>query len=264
VIWIHREFAGAAALETFKDPDRLLAEKNCAIIKDQRKVKVGALEVALAGKRLRVYIKRYNVSWRHRIGSLFALSGALRALRGAAILREAGIATARPIAAVERRRCGMVASSFYLSEEIAEGKVSTRYWCDDLASLAGAPGRARRRIFVHTLAELFKRLHEKNIYHNDLKDFNILVESTDDRASRLYLLDLEGVRRLNRISRRRRVKNLVQLNRSLGKFFSRTDSLRFLKLYLGSAQPGRELKRWAGDIVSQSAALDRAKRIANS
>ena len=266
-IWVDPEFALEPPLKQIADPDILLAQNECAIIKDQNKIKVGCVDLLLADRRVRLYIKRFNAfSWRYRLGSLVIQSGATRSLRGAMILREAGIRTARPIAAIEKRRCGMLTGSFYLSEEIANGKISTRYWCEDLRPLMGASGRIRRRAFVRGLAGLFERLHAGNVYHNDLKDFNILVapeEKTSD--ARFFLLDLEGVRRVNRLSRRRRIKNLVQLHRSLGKFVSRTDLLRFLTCYLG-AERGvtAQLRTWVRAILEQSHTIDRQKLSVNS
>lgn len=261
-IWIDRALAADPVLDVIADPDQLLGQSNCEIIKDQLKIKVGRVPVSLAGRQTRVYVKRYNAfSWRHRVGSVWMASGALRSLRGAAILAAAGVATARPIAAVEERQGRMLTRSFYLTEEVAGGKIANRFWLEDLASIGGVAGQRRRRRFLVDLSQLFARLHGRNIYHNDLKDFNILAAPQDGGAGeKFFLLDLEGVRRFAALSRRRRIKNLVQLNRTLGKYLSGSQRLRFLKSYLGTAGgDGRERKLWARQIVQASRAVDLQK-----
>ncbi len=59
------------------------------------------------------------------------------------------------------------------------------------------------------------------------------------------LLDLEDVRPLARIGRRRRLKNLAQLERTLGRHASATDRLRFLRAYLGPDASRAERRAWA-------------------
>lgn len=261
-IWIDPTLATNAVIDKIADPDRLLQQPDCEIIKDQPKIKVGCVPVRLENRQRRVYIKRYNVfSWRYRVGSMFAQSGAFRALRGARVLAEAGVATARPIAAVEERRWRMLTRSFYLTEEIEESKISIRFWVEELAVIPGAAGRRRRRAFLMALSQLFASLHRENIYHNDLKDFNILVapRKADDQLD-VFLLDLEGVRRCGALSRRRRIKNLVQLNRTLGKYLSWSQRARFLRSYLENfGTAARQRKIWAREIEHASRALDRQK-----
>src|SRR5690348_14311515 len=178
-LWIDPALAASAAA-VIADPDALLARPDCRIIKDQKKIKVGRLTLSLDGRPRPVYVKRYNAfSPRIRIVSLFTKSGARRALEGAAILRQARIETAQPIAAVELRRHGMLAASFFVSDEITGGKTADQYWQQDLAHLSGRERFRRRRRFLRGLARVFSSLHAARIYHNDLKDANILVTPTD-------------------------------------------------------------------------------------
>src|SRR5439155_3852486 len=108
------------------------------------------------------------------------------------------------------------------------------------------------------LGELFRRLHAAGVYHNDLKDVNVLVAGTV-AAQRCVLLDLEQVRLLRRVGRRRRVKNLVQLARTLGREAAATDRLRFLHAYLGSAATRADRRTWARAVARRTARKDRSK-----
>ena len=261
-LWVARQYAAAADVALLMDADRLFRGPGCEIVKDQRKIKVARLRISLGGQLHALYLKRYNFfSWRVPLGSLFLGSGAARALCGAAVLSKAGIASAKPIAAVESRCWGMVTQSFFFTEEIEGGKTVDAYWRDDLSKLEGQDGFRRRRSFLCSLAALFRSLHGRQLYHDDLKDANILaVGGRQNQADCFFLLDLEGIRQCRRISDRRRIKNLVQLNRTLGRYLRRTDKICFLKEYLGREfDARREKRRWAGKIYRRSTRQDRQK-----
>ena len=242
------------------DTDLLFSLPRCEIIKDQRKIKVGRLPIAIGGKIHSIYVKRYNAfSRRYRLGSLFTRSGARRSWVGSAILTQAGFVTGEAIAAIECRRWGMLAKSFYVSKEISGGKTLDAYWREDLSPLVGIEGFRRRRSFLKALAELFHSLHQRNIYHDDLKDANIIVSpGTSNGEESFHLLDLEGVRRTIWLAERRRVKNLVQLNRTMGRFLRGAEKLYLLKVYLGDRFADRiEKRRWVSKILKVTQDRDR-------
>ena len=244
------------------DPDHFFDLPGCEIIKDQKKIKVARVKIKIQGDLRTIYLKRYNAfSWRYRFGSLFQASGALRSLRGAAILSESGIRTARPLAAVDSRSWGMLNRSFFLSEEIENGKTVDAYWREELLTIKGKEGMRRRYRFLRRMGELFHCLHNQEVYHNDLKDANILVcRDSSGGAEHLYLLDLEGIRRYRKLNRRRQIKNLVQLNRTLGKYLRATDKLRFLESYLGPSFSNRADKRnWVASVLTESSRQDRIR-----
>jgi tRNA A-37 threonylcarbamoyl transferase component Bud32 len=246
------------------DPDHFFDLPGCEIIKDQKKIKVARVKIEIHGDMKTVYLKRYNAfSWRYRFGSLFQSSGALKSLDGAAILSESGIRTARPLAAVDSRSWGMLNRSFFLSEEIENGKTADAYWREELLTVKGKEGTQRRKRFLQGIGELFRCLHQQNVYHNDLKDANILVQPEfSTGGEHFYLLDLEGIRRYRRLNRRRQTKNLVQLTRTLGKYLRATEKLRFLESYLGPSFSNRIDKRdWVVSVLRQSNRLDRLRNI---
>jgi hypothetical protein len=259
-IWIERKLVGSTLVNRLADPDRLLADRACEIIKDQKKITVGRVTLAGVSVPCAIYVKLYNVfSLRQRLVSPFIMSGALRALHGATVLRRCNIPSAVPLAAVERRYWGVLAKSFFISEEITGGKTVDAYWRDDLQFLPGAAGVRQRRDFLVRLGQLFQMLHGHEIYHNDLKDANILA-APRQQATAFFLLDLEGVRQYVRLSKKRRLKNLVQLHRTLGRYLRGPDKLVVLKHYLGNSFAERRIRRQLiKNILRQSDRLNRAK-----
>jgi serine/threonine protein kinase len=264
-IWLPQGSVEAAVLNALEDPDDFFKRGECRIIKDQKKIRVARVALTMSGVSTSVYVKRYNAfSWRYKLASLFFRSGALRSLRGAMILAHAGVRTAKPLAALESRCWGLLSRGFYISEEIVSGQTCDRYWRDNLRPLSSVTGVRRRRRFLHNLACLFFKLHAAGVYHNDLKDANILVTSGPDGNEVFYFLDLDGVRDCFYLSGRRRVKNLVQLNRTLGRFLSRSEKLYWLRHYLGEGFERRSVRRWwAQRIQRATRRADRRSRAKN-
>ena len=258
-IWADPKLLANLTLEVLAKPDLLFARTDCTLIKDQLKIKVGRIDLELNGAVTGIYIKRYNAfSTRYRVASLVLSSGAVKSLRGARILSRAGILTGKPLAAVEVRSWRMLDSSFFLSEEIVLGKTADGYWRENLVPIGGFDGFKYRRNFLRNLAKLFRQLHQGGIYHNDLKDANILVAAKAVGDERFFLLDLEGLRSCWYIPKRRCVKNLVQLNRTLGKLLTQSGKLLLLKAYLGRDFCDRsKRRRWVLDIVRESDRMSR-------
>jgi CheY-like chemotaxis protein len=76
----------------------------------------------------------------------------------------------------------------------------------------------------------------------------------------LFLLDLEGVRQYRAVSESRRIKNLVQLHRTLGRYLRNVQKLRVLRAYLDRDSASRQLRRRISEqVVRESKRLDADK-----
>src|SRR5207244_3683254 len=159
-----------------------------------------------------------------------------------------GFAPPELVAAIEFRRAGLLRRSFFITREVAGAVTADVRWQAILADPDVRRRRAARGAFAGALGELFRRLHAAGLYHNDLKDVNVLVDGPP-AAPHLVLLDLERVRALGRVGRRRRVKNLVQLARTLGRQASATDRARFLRAYLGGTGTRAERRAWGAAVA---------------
>jgi len=261
-IWVDQNFANPSFVDSLAHADRWFDDPSCQIIKSEEKVRIGRLTVKIADAEHSIYLKQFNpVSLRRWLGSFFGRSRAFSALRGSLILSAARVSIAEPFAAVEWRAWGALTKSFFVTREVVGGKTTDAFWLQELRSLRGRKGFARRRTFLAGLAELFRSLHAQHVYHNDLKDANILaVAKSAGDAVAFFLLDLEGVKRYSRLSEKRRVKNLAQLNRTLGRHVGRPEKLYFLRSYLGPAFLDRKLKRQlVSKVLRRSRRLDARK-----
>lgn len=242
-IWVDGDFAAAAFVDSLARIDRWFDDAACQIVKDQEKTKVGRLKIAIAGHERSVFLKQFNARPLRYWLAFLVPSRARKALRGAAILRAANIPIALPVAAVEKREWRARGRSFFVTREVVGGKTADVFWHEVLGARTGPEGFRKRRAFLRGLAELFRALHAQRIYHNDLKDANVLARNGPERSVDFFLLDLEGVARCLWLSERRKIKNLIQLNRSLGRHLSRAEKIYFLKSYLGPAFFDRRRKR---------------------
>lgn len=266
-IWISRQYADPSFLEKLRDADQLLADPRCDIVKDQRKIRVGRVSVEINGRPQVLFIKRYNrYSLRQLFVSPFVQSGALRSLRAAAILRAAEIQTPTPVAAVENREHLAITKSFFITEELSGGKTVDGYWLEELAKMTDRDAILRRRKFLLQLGLLFGTLHGKEIYHNDLKDANIMaVDARQSDSVKFFLLDLEGVKRYGKLGSDRKLKNLVQIHRTFGRHLRRSEKLMFLTAYMNETLLDNKFRRQLiQNIVRESTRIDNVKALTAS
>lgn len=170
-------------------------------------------------------------------------SRARRVLRGAAILKAGGFARPEPLAAAEARLMGAVQASCVISEALEDARVMSQ------VVLAG--GRRRfhhRREVLAAVAREIRRLHDAGLYTLDLQETNLMMNRGDGAEWKIHFVDLEDFRRARIVSMRRRLLNLVHLDRTMGRFLPRTQRLRFLYNYLGEPprhdDASRILKRY--------------------
>jgi hypothetical protein len=193
------------------------------------------------------------VKWSRRRGLRGALSDALlgsraeRARVGAARVAQAGVATAEPLAAAERRRCGLPLESFLV----------TRFLAGSLPLPAALPGLglARRRALARALGDLLGTLHAAGLAPADLKPSNLLVGPEGSLA----LVDLDSLVPRRHPSWRRRVRALGQLEAwaaDLAPGLPATDRARFLRAYLAHAPA---LRRRRAQLVREVRRSARAR-----
>mgnify|MGYP002354501601 CR=1 FL=1 len=122
----------------------------------------------------------------------------------------------------------------------------------------------QRRLAQEVLWEMgrmLQRLHDRRYSHRDLKSSNMLVQWFPGRSPQIVLIDLDGVKRVWRVSSRRRFQGLMRLNVSLLRCppVTHAGRLRMLLGYL--RRPGcghinfkpywRVLERWSAGKLRQ-------------
>ncbi len=219
--------------------DQLMDSPAFRVVKAEGKTRAGFLSRPGAPA---VFIKRTAVrSVLKGLSQKAAGSRASRALHGAKILREAGFHGATPMAAMDLIRSSAVRASYLVSEALEDAQIMSHFALGREGE--ARHGYARRKAVSDALAAELRRMHDAGIYTRDLQETNIMVEQRDG-AVRFYFLDLEDFRRASIVSSRRRMLNLVHLDRSIGRFVSRAGRLDFLYAYAGR-QLDRDARRKA-------------------
>ena len=196
------------------------------------------------GQPTQVIFKRFNrKKWMDPLLTLFRPPRAWRSWQAGQDLASRGIPTPQNLAYVSRRRSFKSNPFFwflphetYLVTEKQQGAQSlAEYVRKVLPALSLSERRERIRGLTASLAQLIRSLHERSLSHRDLKGSNILIKvNSGGEIEQLSLIDLVGVRLRYPLPRCRRIQNLARLCLSLAlvKDRTRTDLLRFLRLYL--------------------------------
>ncbi|QDU62626.1 Lipopolysaccharide core heptose(I) kinase RfaP [Planctomycetes bacterium Pan216] len=153
---------------------------------------------------------------------------------GSLLLRE--LPTPRPLVLIHRMRCGLPHTSYLLTERVPNSQTITQYLERHLRDLEPPESRHILLGVLEKAAKLLRKLHERGVSHRDLKASNVLASTGEDLADPdLWLIDLDGVQTWLEVPERHRVQNLARFYVSFHHrpWLTRTDCLRFLKLYLG-------------------------------
>lgn len=115
------------------------------------------------------------------------------------------------------------------------------------------PTEERARL-AERLGAYVRELHARGVYPQDLWMTN-LIAARDGDDWRWVLVDLDRVRLYRNVSSRRRLKNVVQIDRSLGRLWTEEERQAFLAAYLGSADRG-EIDRLEARMENESRRKD--------
>ncbi len=167
-------------------------------------------------------------------------------------LAARGFAVARPLGYL-CERIGLTAAAEYVVTGFLETSSPLDQYVETPAY--SSLGRAQRREFVRGLGRFMARLHERGVHQHDFKASNVLVEQSEPGEWTFYLVDLDSVRFIRRVSVRRRVKNMAQLAAAVSNTVSYPQRLRFLRAYAEVASLPWDEK----DVVRRVTAISRAR-----
>jgi serine/threonine protein kinase len=177
-------------------------------------------------------------------------------------LRVYGFNTPLPLALFEEKISGIPADSYLIMEEVKNSLEMDRYILKnfsrtppDTDQLHHSPREKikKKRALINDFAKTLGKMHNHNIFHHDLKTCNIMVKEKD-KSFDLTFLDFDKVSFNEKITVRKRVKNLTQINLSTPRLFTLADRLRFLKEYLDQCGITNEKKNILREVINLSKA----------
>jgi hypothetical protein len=167
----------------------------------------------------------------------FRRSRERRTFDRALTLTRAGIASALPLAIIERRRPRT--ESWVFTEYLGGVMDLDRIALKELPSVCGRSAHTIKKRLVDVLADLAFELENADLYHRDFKASNIMIANWNDETTppQAILIDLDGVQLGRSLSPARRLGPLVRLAASLVGYdsLSSSDFGRFLRCYMGRA-----------------------------
>ncbi len=157
----------------------------------------------------------------HTFKSIVRKSRAFNALDTAIKLADLHINTPLIIAAIEKRHINMVIESYCLTEFIDGIKIQNLLTKKDFNYLTN---------ILTLLSHFIANIHNRNIFHGDLKANNLLIDKRDQ--SKLWLLDLDSVKFKNKISLKERAKDIARFIVSINNLVSQDSILFFINNYI--------------------------------
>ena len=277
----HHVFTVEDWRKVLDNPESLFTGDDVEVVKDSASSLVVRRTIRLGDVNLRVFIKRARRKRFVRLFfDLFRRSRALRAFYLGHALLGRHIYTALPLAAIEKRRWGFLTDSILITEQV-EGlhlnKFLNRYLKDSNNGEVSVnlPESARKRLaqqVLWQLGRLLRRLHEEKFAHRDLKASNVLVHWNGalDQPPQLILVDLDGVKKVMRVTSRMQFRGLMRLNVSLLEcpVVNHAGRLRMLLGYLRRPGVGRinfkpywrVLERWSERKIRKQIASRQKKQ----
>lgn len=223
------------------------------VLKEGRKSTVYLLPVSLGEEEKMICLKHYPFQGGvTSLKNIFLPSRAMSAFKAAETFRHLGITTAKPLAVVEKRRGLLLTESILVMEDISQHLGFPEYLDKNFFPTLSKNQIKQKRAFIEEVAGYVRQLHTKGIYPTDLKTTNIFVEETSTEKRTFWLIDLDQVFFLKRVSKRRRIKNIGQINTSVPGHITLTDRLRFYHHYTGKKQLEHEDKKIIRAIIRLS------------
>jgi Lipopolysaccharide kinase (Kdo/WaaP) family len=244
--------------------DQLLASPDFRPIKTEGKTLAGFINLTQAGEGNGLdsgsaFLKRVEIpSWIRGIYERLRGSSAEHSVAGAAMLETYGLAHPEPLAAMNSYAGGAIRASYLLSAALEHA--------DTLSRFAIGPGGVKRRdvrrrkLISDAVALQVQHLHASGIYTRDLQETNMMVEDRGAEGFKVYFIDLEDFRKVATVGWDRRMLNLVHLDRSVGRFLSRSARLDFLYSYLGWRPDPPDIRKIVADLMAARSRIERRKR----
>ena len=197
-----------------------------------------------------VCVKHYFYrGFKYVLKSMVIKSRALKSWIAANGLLVRGISTPLPLALVEKKYGPFIYESFLITEWLPDARELNDY----IACLhQQAVSAEEKRKFIQSLASTISNLHEKGIYHADLKSTNILVREEGPGMWSFHFVDLERVKFKKNLTFSERANNLAQINASIASRMTVKDRLIYFHFYANGTQLFNERKKYYREILKIS------------
>jgi hypothetical protein len=232
------------------------------IVKRVRKDRfTSRITLKLDGKDFESYIKRSRYSVLTDICKTIRKftrqrSSFLNEYNALILLAGSGVPTITPIAAAAERK-GIICRSFILTESLGR-TVKLQDWAPQHLIAKNPQTEKAKRAIIESLARITRTMHESGINHRDYYLTHIHIKKDESHKPALFVIDLNRADIRKKVPLRWRVKDIAALNFSAPtSVFTRTDRIRFVKIYLSANKLGQSEKNFVKKVIKKSAEIAR-------
>lgn len=238
-----KEFPREAVLNAFQ-VYRQFSGDGEATLKSTKKTDLSIIETP-QGK---VCVKHYrNIGMFDRLKGGLGMSRARRAwvIGNGLVVRK--ILTSEPLALIEGTD-----EAFLFSTALEGLRRMDHYILEHFKEPSNGFIRRTKENFIRSFAQAMRSLHDKKVYHGDLKACNILVKELPEEDWEFYFIDYDKVVFDHTISLRRRIKNLAQLHTSIPWCITWADRMRFFRAYARNSDNIHSRTEFLREVMKES------------
>jgi hypothetical protein len=198
------------------------------------------------GGKIAIFLKRQENHITRTVLHPFGMSTFVREIQNILRFKKASIPALEPVYFAVRKVDGnlraILCSAALVGYEPLENLVER--W-----STEGWPDRKNRQRLMGAVASVMSRMHDHKIQHNCFYPKHIFISFTDAEI-KVRIIDLEKAK-VKILRRFASFRDLYALNRH-ARYWSRTDRLRFLLIYLGRKSLDRDAKELWRKIATRT------------
>lgn len=252
-IYYNRGYPEGLLTEIIKEYHMASTTGKLTVLKKTTKESVAMIAINHNGKELKVLVKESRFpSLLSTLRYIFCKSRARKYWVAARGLKVRGITTPNTLALIEKKSFGITRQNILLIEFIDQAFELNDYVLKNFKNALSQEEGHKKEQFIKELAQRLRDLHEKGIYHADLKSNNILVKEKSGEGCTFYFIDLDRVAFKHHLSFKQRSNNLAQINASIADCINLSDRLKFFRTYAWGTSVMREKKRYYQRILEIS------------
>jgi tRNA A-37 threonylcarbamoyl transferase component Bud32 len=212
-------FAGA-----LREPEKLIWNPATWMYQTSDRTMVARVEIDGVALVLKLFFRTTLIE---RLENAFLRSRASRVATNIERMRKVGFRVPQLVAVLEKRPRVARGKSCAVTRLVEDGIRADKLW-QQLS-------RGERVHAAALFGGYLRALHARGVYPQDTRVRNFLVVR-DGTAWHFVLVDLDRVRVYRRLTWRRRIKNLVQIEEEVGRVSRAGERLAFLRAYLGEVE----------------------------
>jgi tRNA A-37 threonylcarbamoyl transferase component Bud32 len=252
-VYYNRSYSERFLTEVIEEYHKASATGRLTVLKRTSKETVSMITSTHNGKRLKILVKESRFPrLLSKLRYTFCKSRTKKYWIAARGLKVRGIETPGTLALIEKKNLGIAKWNILLTEFIDQAFELNDYVRNNFKKALSRKEMHKKEQFLKEFAKKLRCLHERGIYHADLKSNNILVKERNGNEWMFYFIDLDRVTFKHSLSFDQRSNNLAQINASIADCITLSERLKFFRAYAWGTSVMRDKKRYYQRVLEIS------------